>query len=74
MPYGSWINELPTGFFLVVHITGLFRLPSRLRSRHRAAGPFVAGGERHSAGEMESRAARKWVRCPMAAFGAGWQS
>jgi hypothetical protein len=20
MPYGSWINELPTGFFLVVHI------------------------------------------------------
>jgi hypothetical protein len=21
MPYGSWINELPTGFFLVVHIT-----------------------------------------------------
>jgi hypothetical protein len=22
MPYGSWINELPTGFFLVVHIAG----------------------------------------------------
>ena len=21
MPYGSWINQLPTGFFLVVHIT-----------------------------------------------------
>ena len=21
MPYGSWINDLPTGFFLVVHIT-----------------------------------------------------
>ena len=21
MPYGSWINNLPTGFFLVVHIT-----------------------------------------------------
>ena len=21
MPYGNWINELPTGFFLVVHIT-----------------------------------------------------
>ena len=21
MPYGDWINELPTGFFLVVHIT-----------------------------------------------------
>jgi len=20
MPYGSWVNELPTGFFLVVHI------------------------------------------------------
>ena len=20
MPYGSWINDLPTGFFLVVHI------------------------------------------------------
>ena len=20
MPYGDWINELPTGFFLVVHI------------------------------------------------------
>ena len=20
MPYGNWINELPTGFFLVVHI------------------------------------------------------
>jgi hypothetical protein len=20
MPYGAWINELPTGFFLVVHI------------------------------------------------------
>ena len=20
MPWGSWINELPTGFFLVVHI------------------------------------------------------
>lgn len=20
MPYGSWINELPTGFFVVVHI------------------------------------------------------
>ena len=20
MPYGGWINELPTGFFLVVHI------------------------------------------------------
>jgi hypothetical protein len=20
MPYGQWINELPTGFFLVVHI------------------------------------------------------
>ena len=22
MPYGDWINELPTGFFLVVHIAG----------------------------------------------------
>jgi hypothetical protein len=22
MPYGSWINEFPTGFFLVVHIAG----------------------------------------------------
>jgi hypothetical protein len=21
MPYGSWINDLPTGFFLAVHIT-----------------------------------------------------
>ena len=21
MPYGDWINELPTGFFLVVHVT-----------------------------------------------------
>jgi hypothetical protein len=21
MPWGSWINDLPTGFFLVVHIT-----------------------------------------------------
>ena len=21
MPYGSWINDLPTAFFLVVHIT-----------------------------------------------------
>ena len=21
MPYGAWINDLPTGFFLVVHIT-----------------------------------------------------
>jgi hypothetical protein len=21
MPYGSWINELPTAFFMVVHIT-----------------------------------------------------
>ena len=21
MPYGSWINDLPTSFFLVVHIT-----------------------------------------------------
>src|ERR671915_1735986 len=21
MPWGSWINELPTGFFLVVHVT-----------------------------------------------------
>ena len=21
MPWGNWINELPTGFFLVVHIT-----------------------------------------------------
>jgi len=21
MPYGSWINDLPTGFFLVVHVT-----------------------------------------------------
>ncbi len=21
MPWGDWINELPTGFFLVVHIT-----------------------------------------------------
>jgi len=21
MPYGSWINELPTGFFLAVHIS-----------------------------------------------------
>ena len=21
MPYGDWINDLPTGFFLVVHIT-----------------------------------------------------
>jgi hypothetical protein len=20
MPYGDWINELPTGFFLVMHI------------------------------------------------------
>src|SRR5215212_8231402 len=20
MPYGSWVNDLPTGFFLVVHI------------------------------------------------------
>jgi hypothetical protein len=20
MPWGTWINELPTGFFLVVHI------------------------------------------------------
>ena len=20
MPWGSWINELPTGFFMVVHI------------------------------------------------------
>ena len=20
MPYGDWINDLPTGFFLVVHI------------------------------------------------------
>jgi hypothetical protein len=20
MPYGSWVNELPTGFFLIVHI------------------------------------------------------
>jgi hypothetical protein len=20
MPYGSWINDLPTGFFLTVHI------------------------------------------------------
>ena len=20
MPYGSWINDLPTGFFLVVHV------------------------------------------------------
>jgi hypothetical protein len=20
MPYGSWVNELPTGFFLVVHV------------------------------------------------------
>ena len=20
MPYGSWINDLPTGFFLAVHI------------------------------------------------------
>jgi hypothetical protein len=20
MPYGDWINELPTGFFLAVHI------------------------------------------------------
>ncbi len=22
MPYGDWINELPTGFFLVVHVAG----------------------------------------------------
>ncbi len=22
MPWGDWINELPTGFFLVVHIAG----------------------------------------------------
>ena len=22
MPWGSWINDLPTGFFLVVHIVG----------------------------------------------------
>ena len=22
MPYGDWINELPTAFFLVVHIAG----------------------------------------------------
>ncbi len=22
MPYGDWINELPTGFFLAVHIAG----------------------------------------------------
>jgi hypothetical protein len=21
VPYGDWINELPTGFFLVVHVT-----------------------------------------------------
>jgi hypothetical protein len=21
MPWGSWINELPTGFFLTVHVT-----------------------------------------------------
>ena len=21
MPYGDWINELPTGFFLAVHVT-----------------------------------------------------
>jgi hypothetical protein len=21
MPWGNWINELPTGFFLVVHVT-----------------------------------------------------
>jgi hypothetical protein len=21
MPYGSWVNELPTGFFLLVHLT-----------------------------------------------------
>lgn len=21
MPWGSWINDLPTGFFLVVHVT-----------------------------------------------------
>ena len=23
MPYGDWINELPTGFFLAVHIAAL---------------------------------------------------
>ena len=23
MPWGSWINELPTGFFLAVHFTAL---------------------------------------------------
>ncbi len=22
MPYGDWINEFPTGFFLVVHVAG----------------------------------------------------
>jgi hypothetical protein len=21
MPYGTWVNELPTGFFLLVHLT-----------------------------------------------------
>ena len=38
MPYGDWINDLPTGFFLVVHIAGFAIALDGTRGRQPTAG------------------------------------
>lgn len=43
MPYGSWVNELPTGFFLVVHIAAFAIGASFAWAAFRRELPLLAG-------------------------------
>ena len=46
MPYGDWVNELPTGFFLAVHVAAFavgagFAWLASTRERNLLAGGFA---------------------------------